>query len=947
MERSSDGWVNPFSVDRVEGWRVEEQPENYRKIAALFATPDFMNKLEDATITKAIFVIGGRGCGKSHILRRMAVQSELEALEERFGRKLKPAEFDKKYFGVYLKTDCFSPLSNASTTYLKKEQLEVLFTHFFNMEVSKAIIESLRFLSLHLESVVNEIAICKNIKDYLTHLKWQQDEISSYTDLLQSFDDQVNNISKLIKNILFDDDIGKYLANIYLTETPDFILKIFNIVRSEVTFLKGKSLILLLDEYESLDENQQIIINQIIKSRRLTLRIAVKVRGIKTLSTKTSERLEELHDYDHIDLLYKLDRTNQPKYKALTRQVFENRLSLRDEIGEYRVKDPKKLLPPPSLADEGITDDEIKKELLEIRESVRNNKEIEKDINEYWKNFEGHYKEAAVFRILRQKGKDKLYAGFDEYVSLSSGIMRLFIWLCRESFSLARQEDIDLMNGASINAHIQSQAAKNVANKELRITIPQTVNNLYASKLAYFISDIGQILRAKLYYSSQPQANRIEIINPEKFDLDDYAIPRELIESGQDLPVLIAESSFKPRDIKYPFPKTFSLNGIFAPLFNIPPEGRWRTEIKADELKALCLSEQRNEILDSIVTQIKNKERSIRGKKRKPPQDTTTHSIFNTIQRPITLENCPVTGKGCNNNLLDYNSGASSTHAFLAIPFDDDWVADPRSWIKEGLSDVCQVSCKDISDFSAQGYFLCKICSCVRQYPVGIFEITELNPNVIFELGMAIGLNKQCHLFVFKEKIPDKYRADYPPAPFNGIEYIPYELSSNAVRKIIDMKIRAVIHTFNDPMNIICKIINSKCPHQEPVSSKNDILISCPKKGHEYFDDVFGIIENIVKREGYVLTRHNPAESLADLCQLCRSIKAASFCIVDTTYNDFTSLFALGISFSKDKKFIQLHNTALSSGRPISDLRSWAIEYKNINDLEIKLSKELPSRLGK
>lgn len=947
MGRTRDGWVNPFSVDRVEGWRVEEQPENYRKIAALFATPDFMDKLEDPAITKAIFVIGGRGCGKSHILRRMAVQSELEALEERFGRKLKPAEFDKKYFGVYLKTDCFSPLSKESTTYLKKEQLEVLFTHFFNIEVSKAIIESTRFLSVHLENMLDEVPICKKIEDYLKHLKWQSGEISSFVDLLQCLDDQVNNIAKLVKNILFDDDIGKYLEKVHLTETPDFILKIFNIVRSEVTFLKDKSLILLLDEYESLDENQQTIINQIIKSRRLTLRIAVKVRGIKTLSTKTSERLDELHDYDHIDLLYKLDRKNQPKYKALTKQVFENRLSLRDEIGEYKEKDPKKLLPAPSLSDEGISNDEINKELLEIRKSVKRNTEIEKDINEYWKNFEGHYKEAAVFRILRQKGKDKLYAGFDEYVSLSSGIMRLFIWLCRESFSLAKQENVDLMNGAAINAHVQSQAAKNVANKELRITIPQTVNNLYASKLAYFISDIGQILRAKLYYSSQPQANRIEIVNPEKFDLEDYAIPRELIESGQDLPVLISESSFKPRDIKYPFPKTFSLNGIFAPLFNIPPEGRWRTEIKADELKALCLSEQRNEILDKIVTQIKNKERSIRGKKRKTPKDTATLNIFNSIQRPITLENCPVTGKGCNNNLLDYNNGSSSTHAFLAIPFEDGWVSDPRSWIKEGLSDVCQVSCKDVGDFSAQNYILCKICSCVRQYPVGIFEITELNPNVIFELGMAIGLNKQCHLFVYKEKIPDQYRANYPPAPFGGIEYIPYELSSSAILNKITTKVQPVIHTYNDPTNIICKIINSKCPHQESTSSKANMLISFPEKGHEYFDEVYEIIEKIVTREDCVLTRRSPAKSLADLCQLCLSIKSASFCIVDTTYNDFTSLFALGVSFSKDKKFIQLHNTALSSSRPISDLRSWAIEYKNINDLRTKLIRELPSRLSK
>ena len=122
MEEIKNMWVNPFSVDRVEDWRVEERPENYIKIATLFSPPDFMNKLEDPAITKAIFIIGGRGCGKSHILRRMAIQSEIEALEAKSNRKLRVADFEKEYFGVYIKTDCFSPLSKEGITYLKKEQ---------------------------------------------------------------------------------------------------------------------------------------------------------------------------------------------------------------------------------------------------------------------------------------------------------------------------------------------------------------------------------------------------------------------------------------------------------------------------------------------------------------------------------------------------------------------------------------------------------------------------------------------------------------------------------------------------------------------------------------------------------------------------------------------------------------------------------------------------------
>lgn len=947
MEDIKNIWVNPFSVDRVEDWRVEEQPENYKRIAALFAQPDFMGKLEDPTITKAIFITGGRGSGKSHILKRMAMQSEINALEGKYCRKLIINDYYKKYFGVYIKTDCFSPLSRQSINYLDDKQLDALFEHLLNIEVSKSIIDSVKFTIDHFEdiSAETETKICNKIEAYL---KWGS--INSFTDILNYMDCQVNGIVNLTKKILFDNNIHKYINEIDLTKKiPDFILRIYDIISGEIVLLKNKSLILLLDEYESLDVNQQKVINQIIKSRRLTLRIAVKISGVKTLDTKTSERLDEVHDYEVIDLHFKIDQKNKLKYKHLAKNIFGNRLNLKCEYGEYKEKDPEKLLPTTTLNDEGVTEEEIENELIKIKNSLKKNKEIV-DSN-YWKDFKGHYKKAALFRVLRNKSRDKLYAGFDEYVTLSSGIIRLFIWLCREAFALAHQENIDVMNNVPISVQLQSKAALRVSKNELTVTIPQTINNLYASKLAYFICDIGQILRAKLYYSTQPEANRIEIIDPERFESEDYKIPRELIESGQDLPLFLTETSFKPRDVKNPFPKTFSLNGIFAPLLTIPPQGRWRTELKAEELKGLCLSEHRGEILENIINQIKKKKRAIRKNNKASNKESLpkTGDLFKIIQKPITLENCPVTGKGCNRNLIDYDINLqSSIHAFLAIPFNEGWITDPRRWIKEALLDSCNVVCKDIGDFPALNYFLCKICSCVRQYPFGLFEITELNSNVIFELGMATGLNKTNFLVVYKNKIPSQYKNDFPPSPFNGIEYIPYELNRETISKKIEDKIKPVIEALNKNDNsLICRIIDSQCPHKDLLNNNEKKVFICLPEREKIFDEVYKVIEKLLESYNYILDRHHPAKSLSELCQICRGVKDALFCIIDTTYNDLSMLFAVGVAFGKDKSFILLHDTELDTNRSISDLKKWAIEYKNIQELTELLNKELPKRLNK
>jgi len=90
----------------------------------------------------------------------------------------------------------------------------------------------------------------------------------------------------------------------------------------------------------------------------------------------------------------------------------------------------------------------------------------------------------------------------------------------------------------------------------------------------------------------------------------------------------------------------------------------------------------------------------------------------------------------------------------------------------------------------------------------------------------------------------------------------------------------------------------------------------------------------------------NPARSLSELCQICQKIRGSSFCIVDTTYNDTSMLFALGVAFGKDRQFIQLHNSSFSPERPLSDLRNWAIEYSNLDELKSSLKEELLKRLG-
>ena len=455
--------------------------------------------------------------------------------------------------------------------------------------------------------------------------------------------------------------------------------------------------------------------------------------------------------------------------------------------------------------------------------------------------------------------------------------------------------------------------------------------------------DLGRILQNKLYYSSEPEANRFEIIDSAKFELDKFTIPRKIIEHGMRMPHLISETSFKPKQPAFAFSFTFSLNAIFMPVLKIPPGKRWRTQLKVNEINRLCSNENRNKVLREIINSIKIRKRNVRKKEKLEKEELKEQkTLFDVLNQPIYLNHCPITGYGCNKNLINYYLQKNKFKAFLGIPFKhESWIYDIREWIKNLLGDTFNIGCVDIDDFPHYGKLLCKICASLRQMPIGLYEITELNPNVIFELGMGTALNKLNFLLVYPEKIPEKYKADFPPKPLEGIEYISYKYGQNEIINIFKKKVIPTIQeVIQKKDSYFCGLIKIKCPKRDIPIDQKKILIVLPYENNEpFFNEVKKVLNKSLNN--YKTLFFKKAETLSDLCQICQKINESSFIIVDTSYNNLTMLFALGIAFGKDKQFIQLHNIDLSEERPISDMRPWAIEYRNLEELKQHLEKEL------
>jgi len=129
---------------------------------------------------------------------------------------------------------------------------------------------------------------------------------------------------------------------------------------------------------------------------------------------------------------------------------------------------------------------------------------------------------------------------------------------------------------------------------------------------------------------------------------------------------------------------------------------------------------------------------------------------FSDLKRGIP---CPLTSRICSVEIKN-----DPNLVFIAMP------------IRPEYEDVFKSIENVLSEFNfrawiaqrepRRGHILCKICEKIQTSGLGIFEITDLSPNVMLELGLSYGVGKSILLITkFIEKVPSDLR---------GLEVIEY-----------------------------------------------------------------------------------------------------------------------------------------------------------------------------
>lgn len=112
---------------------------------------------------------------------------------------------------------------------------------------------------------------------------------------------------------------------------------------------------------------------------------------------------------------------------------------------------------------------------------------------------------------------------------------------------------------------------------------------------------------------------------------------------------------------------------------------------------------------------------------------------------------------------------------FVAHAFSKEKIDDLRSAIEASLEEFHLKPYYADQEIRSQ-HILCKICEKIRSSRFGIFKISDLNPNVTLELGMAYGSGKNALLIAKK--------GSEIPADLDGMDRLEYESLKDLTEKL-------------------------------------------------------------------------------------------------------------------------------------------------------------------
>ena len=571
---------------------------------------------------KPLVVEGGRGSGKTMFFQCNSwrqVASQLRKKEEPVANLLDEREF----VGIYYRVDTTFVSSMRGR---EEDNWGAIFETYFGICILKELLDMLSVLRNGMS--LDELMLINFVKDFSKRLNPNstvdsvrefQRECNVYLDIIE---DKINGVNH--------SEIRYVNAHRFIT---DLCLDVQSLLRRDNLLFK-----IFIDEYETLQEYQQKIVNTLIKHSTLPVifNIGLRPKGMKTPQTiSETETIEAPHDYELLPL-----GVDSENYEEIVKDICKKRIVLGKEQGKI----------PPNASDDieyylgkyaieyevgRLMQTDIKwpheQKLRDIIETMGEEEGLSQaEIGEYKRslcdealllNSRVHYalickktqytpklrelyqaftsnndryrewmhnrKFAALFLLCRESKKEKMYYGFDVFSILSSNIVRYFLELCEHAFQIAFLNDYAW--DEPLSPESQSAAAQYVSEYKI---VDIAAYEPHGHELRVFIQYLGKIF----YRLHTGEENTLGEPEPNHFNTKDLSLTnysRDLIASAVMWNVLQeGEATKKKQSILSPETVDYYMNKIYVPYFGISYRNQRKISIDVELLEQLLSGDE-------------------------------------------------------------------------------------------------------------------------------------------------------------------------------------------------------------------------------------------------------------------------------------------------------------------------------------------------------------------
>ena len=387
------------------------------------------------TTSRPCILIGGRGTGKTTVLRGLSYQGRFE-LEE---RNNKQSVLSWPYYGFYYRVD-----TNKVAAFKGPELSEIdwlrRFGHYMNLLMC---VQVLRFLSwFQTTSLVSTNLRGDDLANIAAAFSLQAPSCNK--DLLQQLEHSLTEFEAHVNNVA--DGSGPPLS---MQGAPIGLL--IESVKQLDVFV-DKLFFFLIDEYENLEDYQQQLMNTLIKhsGELYSFKICVRELGWRVRTTISgNESLSSPADYTRINIS-EVMQSNE--FEEFCHKVCQDRLAALVEGNHQDVPEIRELLPSLSEEEEarllGIQDHNSGT-LLELEQTgppdivgrltpmeiyllaywaKSQNQSLSQVFDDFqqndraWRTRLNNYRHALLYTLRRGRpGIRKYYAGWDTFIRLSGG----------------------------------------------------------------------------------------------------------------------------------------------------------------------------------------------------------------------------------------------------------------------------------------------------------------------------------------------------------------------------------------------------------------------------------------------------------------------------------------------------------------------------------------------